>query len=313
MANHFRNVNILAEVNANSSHEIVNIYQPGLVNAGSGTGSHTGVPFSGFITSLRLTVNIVSLNELIIPPSTFTQPASITETMERELILTSPKKCLSLFLKKPDILPILIGDIYLFNRRPYYFIGLLKYFSDALTFDVAPNTTIGIQQKDVGNGFLAGNDKLIIIGAGIEEAPSDSSTPVTFVPAPNPTPTPIPAPNPTPTPIDTEMANWLIKTSDYTAAIEEKILFLFSDSTTLNATLTLPSNPLPGNEIKLLMSYFEYNSPYITFNLNGKPYQGDTSSAVSFNEINRAVSLIFINNIIGWTAIPNVLYVNSPT
>ncbi|MCL6755400.1 hypothetical protein KBT16_32235, partial [Nostoc sp. CCCryo 231-06] len=57
----FRNVNILHELNAGSGTEIIELYQPGWLNS---LDVVSNAKYSGFMTSLRLTVDISSINEL---------------------------------------------------------------------------------------------------------------------------------------------------------------------------------------------------------------------------------------------------------
>jgi hypothetical protein len=62
----FRNVNILHEFNACTGTSIVEVYQPGWLNAEDVV---SNAKYSGFITSLRLTIDISSINPMSIVES----------------------------------------------------------------------------------------------------------------------------------------------------------------------------------------------------------------------------------------------------
>ncbi|NJL21653.1 MAG: hypothetical protein HC895_13850 [Leptolyngbyaceae cyanobacterium SM1_3_5] len=46
-----------------------------------------------------------------------------------------------------------IASLWLYNRRPYYSIDLLLYFTDAAAFDVASDTALLLQWNQSGLGF----------------------------------------------------------------------------------------------------------------------------------------------------------------
>lgn len=164
----FRNVNIVTELNADNTTQALDIYTPGSINPYDIV---SGVKYSGFITSLRLTVDISSVPELELP---LDDPLDIEvdrEAKEKEVIYNTPRKCISLYLRNSSSKSVLVGEILLFNRRPHYFVNLLKYFSDARTFDIASDTVITVQMKEIGYGLLQGNDRIAIIGSSVEEAP----------------------------------------------------------------------------------------------------------------------------------------------
>ncbi|AUB36884.1 hypothetical protein COO91_02813 [Nostoc flagelliforme CCNUN1] len=81
------------------------------------------------------------------------------------------KKCLSFYMRTNDTPLIKIVDIYLFNQRPYYYVDVLKYFTSSSTLDVASDTQICAQIKEVGNGLLQNNDRILLLGTVIEESP----------------------------------------------------------------------------------------------------------------------------------------------
>lgn len=164
----FRNVNIITELNADNTTEAIDIYTPGIINPYDVV---SGAKYSGFITSLRLTVDITSTPELILPSRDPLDSDDDDDAKTRELIYNTPRKSIALYLRNSVSKSVLVGEIVLFNRRPHYFVELLKYFSNATTFDVAPDTVVTVQMKNIGHGLLQGNDRIAILGSSVEEAP----------------------------------------------------------------------------------------------------------------------------------------------
>jgi hypothetical protein len=164
----FRNVNIIRELNSSNGSEIIELYQPGRLNA---LDVVNNARYSGFITSLRLTIDINSINEL---ETISSDVLASDETIARNTKATfqgNQKKCLSFYMKTSDTPLIKIVDVYLFNQRPYYYIDLLKYFTSSATFDIAPDTQLCVQVNSQGNGLLQNDDRVLILGTCIEESP----------------------------------------------------------------------------------------------------------------------------------------------
>lgn len=164
----FRNVNIIKELNAATGTQMIELYQPGTLNA---LDVVNNARYSGFITSLRLTVDITSIDELeIVENDIMADDATIAENA-KSTFNNNPKKCLSFFIGNSDTPPIKVVDVFIFNQRPFYYIDLLNYFTSASTFDIAPDSTIAVQQRDVGYGLLQDDDRILILGTVIEESP----------------------------------------------------------------------------------------------------------------------------------------------
>lgn len=72
-----RNVNILYELNASNAlssiNDAISIYQPGTINPEN---LISGANYSGFITGLRVIVNIKSIGEFILPTANPLEGAS---------------------------------------------------------------------------------------------------------------------------------------------------------------------------------------------------------------------------------------------
>ncbi|BAY16890.1 hypothetical protein NIES21_27240 [Anabaenopsis circularis NIES-21] len=174
----FRNVNVLREINAENTTEIVDFYQPGWL---SPQDVQNNFRYSGFITSLRLTIDISSISSLVSIPvdslATDTEIATATE----ETFTGNAKKCLCLYARTSNTPLIKIADIYLFNQRPYYYVDLLPYLTSNGTFDIAPDTILSYQIRDAGYGLLSGEDRVILLGTVVEEAPETNLETTTII------------------------------------------------------------------------------------------------------------------------------------
>ncbi|MBU7587249.1 MAG: hypothetical protein KAF91_31120 [Nostoc sp. TH1S01] len=174
----FRNVNILREFNAGSTTEIIDIYQPGWLNAYDIV---TTAKYSGFITSLRLTIDISSIPELQPVPTDALADDTTINNAATETFNGNGKKCLSFYIRTSDTPIIKVADIYLFNQRPYYYLDLINYFTSAGTFDVAPDTIISCGITDAGYGLLTGNDRILLLGTAVEEVPQTAPDTTTII------------------------------------------------------------------------------------------------------------------------------------
>lgn len=164
----FRNVNIIRELNAATGTQMIELYQPGTLNA---LDVVNNARYSGFITSLRLTVDITSIDELeVVRNDIMADDETIAENA-KSTFNNNAKKCLSFFIGNSDTPPIKVVDVYIFNQRPFYYVSLLPYFTGASTFDVAPDSIMAVQQRDVGYGLLQDDDRILVLGTVIEESP----------------------------------------------------------------------------------------------------------------------------------------------
>lgn len=166
-ASTFRNVNILVEINAENTTEASDIYTPGILNPYDLV---AGIKYFAFITSLRMIIDIKSISEFILPEvDTLDSDEKQRLKIQSELLVT-PRKCLCLYMRTSSNKPVMLAEIWLTNRSPYYFTNLLNYLSNASTADIAPDTVITIQMKDIGYGLLQDKDRVGIIGSAVEEA-----------------------------------------------------------------------------------------------------------------------------------------------
>lgn len=164
----FRNANILKQLDASTADSIVEIYQPGTLNLSS---MAEDARYSGFITSLRLSVAITSIPEMQFPETEIGMGEGEINALLRAKEIVSPKIQLNLLLKSSNITaPLKIGAVSLFNRAPYYTVDLLLYLTDAAAFDLASDCVLLMQLENVGYGLLEGIDRVAVFGSAVEEA-----------------------------------------------------------------------------------------------------------------------------------------------
>lgn len=162
----FRNVNILARLDTNTGSNRVPIYQPGTKNLPSAL---EGVRYSGFLTSLRLAVDITSIAEVSFPTIEPGMSDGEISALMAGISQSSPQKQLSLWLESSDSEAIRIAAVTLYNRRPYYSVDLLFYLTDAPAFDIASDAVLSLQIENAGFGLLQNQDQVTIIGSAVEE------------------------------------------------------------------------------------------------------------------------------------------------
>jgi hypothetical protein len=162
-----RNANVIKTFNAANSGLMQTLYSPGYLSPWDKSST---IRFYGFITSLRLKIDINSLPESVIPDLELTTSRTERLTAVRDLEWNAPRKQLDLFLQNTYSGSIHFASISLLNRMPYYHINLMPYLTDNLSFDVGNDTILEAQCVDVGHGLLQGSDNLSVFGSVKEEA-----------------------------------------------------------------------------------------------------------------------------------------------
>ena len=126
---------------------------------------------SGFITTLKLTVNLNSIEEASFPYIPDDTPPDVIQQILDEVATNTEFREILLFFKKGTGNWIERATIRIFNKEPYYDVPLIRFFSDANTIDVAEDFSLGIQVK-IGN-VLAGGDSILVWGSAVEEKKND--------------------------------------------------------------------------------------------------------------------------------------------
>ena len=152
------NTSILTEINSTNFEAITTLYNPAVGN-------------SGYVTTLKLTVNIKSIAAANFPYIPDETPPDVLEKILENVANATQFKEIQLLLKKGAGAWIEKSIIRLFNKEPYYEINLLPYLTDANTIDVAEDLSIGIRGK-LGATISPG-DKIICFGTAVEEKKND--------------------------------------------------------------------------------------------------------------------------------------------
>ncbi|OYQ67582.1 hypothetical protein B9G53_01110 [Pseudanabaena sp. SR411] len=168
-----RTQQILSAFGAGDSSKRI-IYQPSAISPYDRVQT---LRFYGFITSLRMKVDIRSISEADIP--NLEADASRLErlTAMRNMEWKSPRKQITFFLKTATCPWQPIFDVSLLNRLPYYSVNLLPYLTDNISFDTSNDCLIGAQITNAGYGLLEGEDRITLYGSVREEIttlPTDS-------------------------------------------------------------------------------------------------------------------------------------------
>lgn len=162
-----RNVSILQRFSNTSGSNLIQVYAPGWVSPYDRT---TTNKFYGFITSLRLKVDVNSLPESSLPNLELTSSRTERITAVRDIEWNSPRKEIEFYLATSRIPWQPIFKVSLLNRLPYYQINLLPYLSDASSVEIGNDARLGARIVDAGYGLLNDTDNVIIFGSAQEEA-----------------------------------------------------------------------------------------------------------------------------------------------
>lgn len=162
-----RTVQISAALNSASSSTPKLIYQPGLLLPSDRA---TGIRYAGFLVDLRAYIEINSIEEVPLPDieltATRTQKINAMRGYEWEV----PRKQVTLQMQVGSEPSIVLAQITLPRRDPYYHKDVKKFLTEGLSFPIGPDTKLWATVDNVGYGLLQGNDKVNFFGAVREEA-----------------------------------------------------------------------------------------------------------------------------------------------
>ncbi|WP_019501646.1 hypothetical protein [Pseudanabaena sp. PCC 6802] len=168
-----RNVQILQPMPINSS-DIVTIYRPGVVSPQDRVAT---ARFYGFITSLRLLVDIKSLPESQIPDLDVATSRADRLMKLRDVEWRSERKELQLLLKTSATGWVKIASVSLLNRVPFYHMDIMPFLTNGVAFELANNAVLGARIINAGYGLLQNGDEVVLYGSAKEEItslPTDS-------------------------------------------------------------------------------------------------------------------------------------------
>ncbi len=162
-----RSTNILKTFQSQMGTAMTVLYQPSMVSPWDKTAT---LRFYGFISDLRMKVDINSLPESEIPNLGVGSSRTERITAVRDLEWRSPRKQIDFYMRNSYIGWTHLAAVSLLNRLPYYHINLLPYFSDNVAFPIASDSVLAAQITDAGYGLLEPGDAVSIFGAVREEA-----------------------------------------------------------------------------------------------------------------------------------------------
>ena len=170
-----RTTQILREITQQNTDELHIIYDSAYVNPFDRASS---LKFLGFVTDLRVKIDITSLSESTIPDIPLGATNAQKSTSIRDMEYGSQRFELQLLMRTTyqDWLPLF--NFSLLNRRPFYVTDMMSYLTTQPAFAVASDAQLAIRIIDVGYGLLQGDDRLIIFGSAREEVtglPSEGS------------------------------------------------------------------------------------------------------------------------------------------
>jgi hypothetical protein len=161
-----KSTNILKKLTSASSTNMIVLYEPGTVTPWDVVPT---TRYYGFITDLRMKVQIKSIAESEIPQLDITSTRTERILAVRDMEWNSPRKELEIFLETSSQAQTHIATVSLLNRQPYYHVNLLPYLSDLGVFNVANDARLLARVKDAGYGLLQGTDELAVFGSVKEE------------------------------------------------------------------------------------------------------------------------------------------------
>lgn len=163
-----RSTQILTSLQAANGGDLITLYQPGLVSPWDRVST---LRFYGYISDLRAKIDIASIPETDLPNVDIGANRTQRITAVRDQEWNAPRYELEILMKTTYSGGWhSIFSVSLLNRLPFYIVDLLGYFSNQVAFSVAADAVLGVRIKDVGYGFLKGDDRITIYGAAKEEA-----------------------------------------------------------------------------------------------------------------------------------------------
>lgn len=161
-----RSVNILKPIGSHHESQILEIYRPGLLTPWDRS---TTKRFYGFITDLRVKIDVNSIAEMPLPDLDLTTSRMERMTSIRDAEWNSPRMELAILLKTSTCPLTEIASLSLLNRRPYYQVNLMGYLTDNGIFAMANDASLYVRIKNVGWGTLYNRDNVTLFGAVKEE------------------------------------------------------------------------------------------------------------------------------------------------
>jgi len=161
-----RSAQILQRFTATAGSEMKTLYEPALVTPWDTVST---LRYYGFITDLRLKIQISSIAESVIPNLGVESSRTDRLIAVRDIEWNSARKELELFLETSRQPLTHIASVSLLNRTPFYTINLMPYFTDNGIINIANDARISARIKNAGYGLLQESDEVVIYGSVKEE------------------------------------------------------------------------------------------------------------------------------------------------
>lgn len=161
-----RSAQILQRFSAASDSNMQLLYEPALVSPWDRVST---LRYYGFITDLRMKIQIRSITESVIPNLGVESNRTDRLIAVRDMEWNSPRKELHLFMETSRHPLTHITSISLLNRQPYYVVNLMPYFTDNGIVNIANDTRLSARIQNAGYGLLTGQDEVVVYGSCKEE------------------------------------------------------------------------------------------------------------------------------------------------
>lgn len=161
-----RSAQILQRFTVTAGSNMQLLYEPALVTPWDTVNT---LRYYGFITDLRMKIQIGSIAESVIPNMGLESTRTERLMAAREMEWSSARKELEIFLETSRQPLTNIATVSLLNRQPYYTVNLLPYFTDNGVVNIANDARLSARMKNAGYGLLQGSDEVVIYGSVKEE------------------------------------------------------------------------------------------------------------------------------------------------
>ena len=164
-----RTTQILKEINSQNTRDLIIIYDSNYV---SPFDKATSLKYYGFITDLRVKIDITSLAESQLPELPLGSSNTQKSTAIRDMEYGSQRYELQMLMRTSSQEWLPLFNFSVLNRRPFYITDMMTYLTTQPAFAMASDAQLAVKVIDVGYGVLSGSDKLIIYGSAREEVTS---------------------------------------------------------------------------------------------------------------------------------------------
>ncbi len=132
------------------------------------------------VFSLRAFVDIKNLDPVPFPDISITDSETVVNQKLNEISVQYPRILFELILQEPPNANTVLARLFLQNKRPGYYIDLMRFLTAKPQFLGNPNTAIVARVRDIGYGPL-GADDLVTFYGEVQEIGIYSDPPILYV------------------------------------------------------------------------------------------------------------------------------------